>query len=418
MIRNNARPLILVLAGVALAASVSSLYVHYQMLADPLYSSFCDISETISCETVYASQYGTVFGVPVAAGGAIWAGLVLLLGLTGLKARRSEQTQVVLGYVFLLSLIGVAAVLYFAYVSFLVLGVTCPLCVAVYVSVAGVFLVSGAASSTSMSTLFSRLGGDLQAVRRDSVGQTVAVAWLAASLALVVLFPREALDASAGEVAVGTTAAAAVLTETLTEGQRDQFDLWIDAQLREDIPVPAEAEGAVVVVQKFNDYICPACRQTFLAYQGLIAKYQQSHPDTVRFVTRDFPLETECNVGTIHLAACEAAAAVRMAKAVGRGAEMEAWLFDNQATMTPDQVKEGLALIAQVTDFDDQYQTVLEAVREDARLGNRLVVQSTPTFFVNGIRIESGLRPAYMDALIAAELARAGVPVASEPSTE
>ena len=417
MIRTYARPLILVLAAAALAASASSLYVHYQMLQDPLYTSFCDISETISCETVYASEYGTVFGVPVAAGGAIWSGLVLLLGLTGLKGRRSEQTQRVFGYIFLLSLVGVAAVLYYAYASFMVIGVTCPLCVAVYVSVAGIFLVSGGASSTPISTLFTRLGRDLDAVRRDSVGQTVAVLWIAASLALVALFPREPLGASETGTAAAGVAAAPVLTETLTDAQREQFDQWIDAQLREDIPVPPEAESAVVVIQKFNDYICPACRQTYIAYQGVIAKYQQSHQEEVRFVTRDFPLEAECNVGTIHLAACEAAAAVRMAKAVGRGAEMEAWLFDNQATMTPDRVKEGLVQVAQVADFDEQYPAVLEAVRADAQLGNRLSVQSTPTFFVNGIRIASGLRPAYMDALIAAELERAGVS-APEPSTE
>ena len=416
MFRTYARPLILVLAAVALAASVASLYVHYQMLQDPLYSSFCDISETISCETVYASEYGTVFGVPVAAGGAIWSGLVLLLGLTGLKGRRSEQTQRVLGYLFLLSLVGVAAVLYYAYASFMVIGVTCPLCVAVYVSVAGIFLVSGGASSTPIATLLARLGRDLDAVRRDSVGQTVTVAWLAASVALVVLFPREPLIAGGEGAAAAGLAAVPALTETLTDAQRDQFDLWIDAQLREDIPVPAEAEGAVVVIQKFNDYICPSCRQTYVEYLPVVNKWRQSHPEEVAFVIRDFPLEAECNVGTIHLAACEAAVAVRLAKEVGRGEEMEAWLFDNQATMTPDRVKDGLELVAQVTDYDERYQGVLEDVRVDARLGNQLNVESTPTFFVNGIRIVGGLRPAYLDALIASELDRAGV--SAEPSTE
>jgi uncharacterized membrane protein len=419
MIRNYARPLILTLAGVALAASVSSLYVHYQMLMDPLYSSFCDISETVSCQTVYASEYGTVFGIPVAAGGAIWSALVLLLGFTGLKARRSEQTQVVLGYIFLLSLVGVAVVLYYAYASFMVLGVTCPLCVAVYVSVAGIFLVASSASATPVASLFSRLSGDLQAVRRDSVGQTVALVWIAASVALVILFPREQLGA-ATEVAVGGAAVPA-LTETLTNAQRDQLDLWIDTQVREDIPVPAEAEGAAVVIQKFNDYICPSCRQTYVEYLPVVAKWRESHPEDVAFVMRDFPLEAECNVGAVHLSACEAAVAVRMAKEVGRGEEMEAWLFDNQPTMTPDRVKEGVELIAQVADYDERYQEVLADVRLDAQLGLRLNVESTPTFFVNGIRIVGGLRPSYLDALIAELLERseATAPVAAaEPTAD
>jgi len=43
-----ARPLILILALAALAASIAALYVHYRIIKDPTYSSFCDISETVS----------------------------------------------------------------------------------------------------------------------------------------------------------------------------------------------------------------------------------------------------------------------------------------------------------------------------------------------------------------------------------
>jgi protein-disulfide isomerase len=53
-----------------------------------------------------------------------------------------------------------------------------------------------------------------------------------------------------------------------------------------------------------------------------------------------------------------------------------------------------------VTDFDAQYATVIEQVKEDARLGQKLGIQGTPTFFVNGIKVGS-LRPAYLDAAIA-----------------
>ena len=65
----NSRPAILLLAAVALVASVAALYVHYRLIADPGYESFCDVSATVSCEAVYRSSYGTMFGVPVAAGG-------------------------------------------------------------------------------------------------------------------------------------------------------------------------------------------------------------------------------------------------------------------------------------------------------------------------------------------------------------
>ena len=41
-----ARPLILALALLALGASLAALYVHYRIIKDPTYTSFCDINET------------------------------------------------------------------------------------------------------------------------------------------------------------------------------------------------------------------------------------------------------------------------------------------------------------------------------------------------------------------------------------
>ena len=71
--KKHARTLIVLLAGVALGRLGASLYVHYRLLADPTYTSFCDVSETVSCEAVMTSRFGYVSGVPVAAGGAIWS---------------------------------------------------------------------------------------------------------------------------------------------------------------------------------------------------------------------------------------------------------------------------------------------------------------------------------------------------------
>jgi len=161
------------------------------------------------------------------------------------------------------------------------------------------------------------------------------------------------------------------------------------------------------VVVKFNDYQCPACRQAYIAYRGIQQKYESSHPGQVAFLNVDYPLEAECNTGGIHAAACEAAVAVRLARARNRAPEMEAWLFNNQEGLTRDRVEDALAEVAQVTDFDAQYAKVLDEVRKDAQLGQKLQINGTPTFFINGIRIASTLRPAYFDAAIAYELRKA-----------
>jgi uncharacterized membrane protein len=396
--KTHARTLIIVLAAIGLGASVAALYVHYQMLADPAYTSFCDVNETVSCEAVLTSQYGSVAGVPVAAGGAVWSALILLLAVLGMQPARSEKAEAVAGYIFILSTIGLAGALYLAYASFFILRQMCPLCMTMYVAVIGLFVVSGAAAS-GLAALPSRVERDLKTVAGSPLAATLAIIWLAASAALVAFFPRET------PVAAVAAAPVAPPPETLSADEISQFTAWMDVQPRVDLGVPAN--GARVVVVKFNDYQCPACRQAYLAYRSLEQRMEMEYPGQVAFVNVDYPLESECNNGGIHGAACEAAVAVRLARAKNRGPEMEAWLFSNQEGLTRDRVKQALSDVAQVTDFDARYDEVLSAVRADTQLGQKVQVTGTPTFFINGIRIGSTLRPAYMEAAIEHELKRA-----------
>lgn len=395
----NARPIIIVLAAAALLASLASLYVHYRLLRDPSYTSFCDVSATVSCEAVYESPYGTVAGVPVAAGGAIWAGLVLLLAASGMGSKDRDRAATVAGYVFVLSVIGLAAVFYFGYASFVVLQKYCLLCMTVYVTVIGIFIVSSSAASISLASLPPRLGRDLKAAFMTPTAATLAIVWLVGSASLIAFFPREGIHEEQAAQAVPEPPA-----ETLDQQQLEQWHKWLDAQPRvADMKAPA---GVKVFVVKFNDFQCPACRQAWAEYRGVVAKYESQHPGVVQFVTRDFPLESECGVGNAHPSACEAAVAVRLATAKGKGKEMEEWFFTHQPEMTPDRVKQAVREVAQVTDFDAQYPKVLNDVRADSQLGQRLGVNGTPTFFINGIKVPS-LRASYFDAAIAYELEKA-----------
>ena len=45
----KSRMLLLVFALVGLAASTASSYVHYQLLTQPAYDSFCDVSSRVNC---------------------------------------------------------------------------------------------------------------------------------------------------------------------------------------------------------------------------------------------------------------------------------------------------------------------------------------------------------------------------------
>ena len=74
-------------------------------------------------------------------------------------------------------------------------------------------------------------------------------------------------------------------------------------------------------------------------------------------------------------------------------------------SVTPASVRQAAADIAGVTDMDARYADVLTQVKGDTNKGVQLKVASTPTFFLNGIRLP-GLRPEFFDAAIAWELRR------------
>ncbi len=402
------RLLVLAFAAVALVASVLSLNVHYRLLTDSSYTSFCNVNETVSCEALYLSEYGSVGGVPVAAGGVIWSTLVLLLAGWGMRLPTSEAAKQVGEYVFLLSVVGLAVVLYYGYTSYFVMQKVCLLCTATYVGVFGVFFVSAGATSMPFASIPGRLFRDVRSLLSTPAALVLTLLWLAGSGSLVAFFPREeATEAAAGASASGepAQAAAAGPAKVLSAAQKADFERWYAAQ--PVTPVVMASDGAKVVIMKFNDYQCPPCRQTYLNYKAILQKFTASPPGQVKFITRDFPLDPECNTGGPHKAGCEAAAAVRMARQKGRSDALEDWLFDNQPAMNPDLVRQGVRQVAGVTDFDARYATVLEQVKGDIRYGQSLGVNRTPTFFINGRKLEGGLDPEFFEAAIAYELAHA-----------
>ena len=86
------RRAILALALVGLGSAGTSTFVHYQLVQDPSYTSFCDINDTVSCTQVYLSTYGSVGKIPTALLGAFWFGLVFLLTLATGRAS-SEMAE-------------------------------------------------------------------------------------------------------------------------------------------------------------------------------------------------------------------------------------------------------------------------------------------------------------------------------------
>jgi uncharacterized membrane protein/protein-disulfide isomerase len=405
LMSSKSRTLLVAFALLGLAASSVSSYVHYKLVTEQHYASFCDVSATVSCTEAYLSRYGSFMGVPVAVLGVIFFATILLLAaMAGRPASASKENAP--AYIFALSTVGLAFALYLGWSSYFVLKVFCILCAITYVSVIAIFIISGGATTFPMTTLPGRASRDIRTLVSTPSALLALLLLLGASAGAVSLFPRE----------VQATQAAASNQEAypqVTEEQRLKLEQWWDVQPKADLPL--DMNGAKVQIVQFSDYQCPGCRAAHETFARVLPNYAGKG---VEFVLKHYPLEGECNPNVPtgnHFAACEAAAAYVMARGNPNQQKLDDWLFANQASLTREVVERAARDIAGITDFSARYPAALVEVKTDATLGGLVKVGSTPTVYINGRMIAGrmgndslGLPPAqYVDALIAIALKRA-----------
>jgi protein-disulfide isomerase len=294
-----------------------------------------------------------------------------------------------------LSTVALAVVLYLGYVSVAVLKTYCVLCLITYAAVISLFIMSGAATAFPMTTLPRRLARDLRVLVASPLAIATAVLFLGGSVSAVAFFHAERPISSAE-------------AGPLSQDQRSEVERYMAAAPRVALIIPAE--GAKVLIVKFNDFQCPACGQSYLQYKSIFAKYEAQAPGAVRVVLKDYPLNPNCNPNVramVHSGACDAAVAVRLAQGRNRDA-LEEWLYTHQPEMNPAVVRQAARDVGMVKDFDAKYASTLALVQGDVGLGEQLHVTQTPTFFVNGVKIDGMWTPQYFDQAIAYELRRAG----------
>src|SRR5262249_17993180 len=147
---------------------------------------------------------------------------------------------------------------------FFILKKACPLCMGTYVSVLGIFIVSGLSTSMTMTSLPKRLWNDLRALPARPMALLVMLLFLLGSGSMVAFFPTE------GDLK--KAAAPAPVSQNVEDRFREAWDL----QPRTDLGIPAD--GARVVVVKFNDWLCPSCKMMHIAYQPIFDKYNKESP--------------------------------------------------------------------------------------------------------------------------------------------
>jgi len=269
--------------------------------------------------------------------------------------------------------------------------------------------MSGMTASTSVGHLPARLARDLGGVFRKPLTLVATLVYLATAASFVVLFQRELKIATA-------------VPPPPPASEQERFTQAWEQQPRVDLGIPPGT--AKVVVVKFNDWLCPMCRTMAQAYQPVLDQYAKTDPGAVKVVIKDWPWNSDCNFkGAIvgHEAACDAAVAVRLARDRGKEEPMVEWIFANQEKLVElgrsgqraqasQLIRDKVAEMLGVKDFDREYSAKLTEIRRDVADGAALEVHSTPTYFINGVRIpeRTNLPPEYFDLAIRTEMKKSG----------
>jgi protein-disulfide isomerase len=147
-------------------------------------------------------------------------------------------------------------------------------------------------------------------------------------------------------------------------------------------PVKGPDDAKVVIIE-FSDYECPACAN----YQEIVNKLLEKYPDDIQIAFRHFPLPQHTNARL----AAQAAQAVHQQ---GKFWEYSKLLFQNQKDLS----KENLIKLAQSLELniekftnDLESQPIDAQISEDIEFGDKLGLNATPTFYVNGNIIETNL---------------------------
>jgi protein-disulfide isomerase len=144
--------------------------------------------------------------------------------------------------------------------------------------------------------------------------------------------------------------------------------------------------SASAMLVEFSDYQCPACITVYPIVKKVIEEYK----DKLNFVYRNFPLSQHKN-------AVPAASAAEAAAIQGRYWEMHDKIFvghadwENETDPTSVFQKYAKELLLDIDKFNSDMKSdaVKKTIENDYNDGNKTGLNATPTFFLNGVKLEN-----------------------------
>ena len=166
-------------------------------------------------------------------------------------------------------------------------------------------------------------------------------------------------------------------------GMEEQFKSPIKMDVTADDPVKGPANAKVTIIE-FSDFQCPFCKRG----AATMDKVLEAYPQEVKLVFRHLPLD-------FHPNAEPAARAAYAAGKQGKFWEMHNELFANQSKLGEsfyDEAAKKIGLNLEKFKADYNSPEAKAKVQKDAQSGQKVGIQGTPGFLVNGVKV-SGAQP-------------------------
>jgi protein-disulfide isomerase/uncharacterized membrane protein len=346
------------------------------------FSALCNINSTMNCDAVTTSRFAELWpGLPLSSVVAGWFVALLIIGLLArIDGWRKEAVLVGTLMTGFSSLYSIALLV-------VMVGVLQKICVFCLAIDAVNFLLFGLFLSIARGNPFTGVQWN----------KLHTYAWItAASLFVFVVLLRPASENDRPEA-------------TSAEIQYTVRQIMEHPPI--DIQVPASASilgdpTAPITILEFSDFQCPFCKRGALVMNQVLAR----HGNRVRVVFMPFPLDPACNSliqRSMHPYACELARAAFCAGKQGKFQPVYEKIFEEQETLKAESAKEipaSLGIDRAAFEACLGSEEAKSAVSLSVQEGIRAKVESTPTFFVNGRKVEGVLPMEAWDAIIAQSL--------------
>ncbi|MCP4914324.1 MAG: thioredoxin domain-containing protein [Oligoflexia bacterium] len=353
---NTTQHAIYILCAIAMIGLGIYLTNHYYAVKYPTglaNQSLCDINSFFNCDIATHSQLSNIAGVPISVFGMM-IGIIALFGYM-FQSSRFEKTLTLF-----LSMNFLGCISLFLY-SLIALGGICPFCFLYYVFSAGMFF---------LFFRTCRFGG-FDAAYFFSFGAGILIA---AAIAFSVTNSKEE---KIKKIAPSLIKQFNGLRDLGTTSFESEYRLVSSSEKFTDAPIQ---------ITKFSDFECPACKALSEQLHAIEKQYKGKMNIQYFF----YPLDHNCNPAInrpLHVNACQATyLSVCLPK---KFPAIEKEIFDNQANLS----KDFLSNIAKREGVSECFesQATKDKVAKYINEAKPFNVKSTPTFILNGKKIEGVL---------------------------